>query len=151
MQAYQFAHRVFPRWFFEDPLRVAEVLSGPEGLPHLIALWKEVGVVCQQSGASDGLGVEPIQLEQGWRGCLIHLPPPREMPEAHFLCVAWPVEAGPAAGRIFTLEHSLGLEGNVATVLGEWRADGAHLNFGSGPPPEARQFQAAVGKMLTQG
>lgn len=151
MQAYQFAHRVFPRWFFEDPQRVGDVLSGPEGLPHLIALWKEVGMACQESGSSSGLGVEPVTLGPGWRGCLVRLPEPEKMPEAHFLCVAWPEQAGPTSGRIFTLEHSLGLDGNVATVVGEWRSDGAHLNFGSGPPPEARQFLEAVGKMLSEG
>lgn len=150
MQSYQFAHRVFPRWFREDPDGVAAVLTGPEGLPHLIALWKEVGVACQESHPSDGLAVESVRLE-GWRGALVRLPAPSEMPEAHFLCVVWPEAAGPQAARILTLEHSFGLDGEVATVLGEWRSDGAHLNFGPGPGAESRPFLEAVEKLLAKG
>ncbi len=151
MQAYQFAHRVFPRWFFDDPDRVGQVLAGPEGLPHLIALWKEVGAACQEAHPSDGLGVETFSLPNGWRGSLIRLPEPQEMPEAHFVCVAWPGGSGPRAGRVLTLEHSFGLDGKVATVMGEWRSDGAHLNFGSGPPPESGPFLEALEELLSRG
>jgi hypothetical protein len=150
-QAYQFAHRVFPRWFFEDPAGVAQVLSGPEALPHLIALWKEVGVAVQESRPSEGLNVENVNLAGGWRGSLIRLPEPQEMPEAHFVCVVWPADGGPESARVLTLEHSFGLDGNVATVLGEWRADGAHLNFGSGPAPERRPFLDAVDELVARG
>lgn len=149
MQAYQFAHRVFPRWFREDPEAVAAVLRGPEGLPHLIALWKEVGVVCREALPSEGLGVESVELD-GWRGALVRLPEPREMPEAHFLCVVWPEARGPGEARLLTLEHSFGLDGQVATVLGEWRADGAHLNFGSGPAPQSGPFLEAVAQLLAK-
>ncbi|GMU55568.1 MAG: hypothetical protein AMXMBFR33_47140 [Candidatus Xenobia bacterium] len=150
MQAYMFAHRVFPRWFFEDPAAVAQVLSGPEALPHLIALWKEVGMACQESLASDGLALEPVRLDD-WQGVLIRLPPPGEVPEAHFLCLVWPSSKGPEAARIVTLEHSLDLQGEKRTVLGEWRSDGAHLNFGSGPEAQSKPFLEAVQRIIGKG
>jgi hypothetical protein len=146
--AYQFAHRVFPRWFFEAPDQVAQVLSGPEATPHLVALWKEVATACQEDLPSRGLRAETVNWS-GWRGHLIHLPEPQEMPEAHYVCAVWPESEGPRAGRIITLEMSMSFDGESRTVLGEWRSDGSHLNYGAGPSPEPQAFLTSVENLLT--
>jgi len=81
---------------------------------------------------------------------VIHMPPATDLALAHRVGLTWifpPVDSAADAEatlRYFTLEYGEASDGGSRTVLGEWTADGLHLNHGDGPPlePEAAFLSA---------
>ncbi|WP_285737382.1 hypothetical protein [Kitasatospora phosalacinea] len=116
----------------------------------LTAIWQGYGEKLSESERlpADGLSADLVQGD-GYRALFVVLPPAGAPSEAHFVAV---VQAAGAEGcRYLTLEHGVSpVDGQAYTVLGEWTADGRHLNLGSGPAAEPGDFLAAVGRVLAQ-
>ncbi len=153
-QHYVFAHAALPQLAHASPPRMMNVLCGPTGRDFLRRLWEEVGNGCDadERVPGEGISLDVVQLPTGHVAGVISLPEPRAVPEAYFVAVVAPEpdESGFAADtgcRVITLEKTMDLlgQGGPLTVIGEWTADGAHANFGSGPAPALADFVAPVG------
>ena len=69
------------------------------------------------------------------------LPKPERMAEAYFVAVA----EKDKTTRYFTLELTSGMSKcDASTILGEWKPDGKHINYGCGPKPEKQEFLKAI-------
>lgn len=162
---YVFAHVALRQLFFDKPEGFLGVLSSPRAVDLLRDLWEEVGKRVAEAGegqvlAPDGLKATVRSL--GPRPCaLVTLPPPEGITEAFMVAAvvnasvegegeeAKLVPIGDPPSFYVTLEKGLSDAGRARTVLCAWDAEGAHLNYGDGPPPEPAAFLGAVEKLIS--
>lgn len=145
---YLFVHRAMPRILFSrrtDPSRIAAANALDRAL---LETWTEVGDALPESErlAPDGLHSELVTLGD-IQAVLITLPTAQHVTEAHFIALA-PTNP-PRKRRYIVLEFSLDSETNQpVTVLGEWRRNRHHANYGRGPVPSGELFLQRVQQLL---
>lgn len=157
---YQFAHVALRSLVFSAPelVDLLWALEDPSALLDEIA--DQVEQVCRNQSGSGGGEDGPLRGADlrvhkrriGTHVCmLVEFPPPIATPEAFMVAIIQPREpdgeraAGPC--RYFTLEYSDQRE-PPQTVLGEWTAQGSHLNMGGGPEPELDAFTAELVRFI---
>lgn len=165
---YEFAHVALRGFFFKDPQDRLARIRAHDGQQLLCDFWDYVGKHLSEQGAgawlpTAGLAVEPLDLP-GWRGVIVHLPPPAITAEAHFIALAVGLAADDGTCRYVLSERTLPSQGETGcAVLCEWKTDGSHANYGALPsatledfrqalaahlPPEDRQGQSGPAGML---
>ena len=121
---YHFEHNVLPRYFYEDPANMLDVL-------------KEKGIYLLWQALADENGVEyPYQeadyelrwydLEDGATALLITMPAPEVSPQCFRAYMIYNPSTG-AAGY-YTVEYD-NMLGDAAFLCG-WSPDGTHTNYG---------------------
>ena len=158
-QHYAFAHYVLRDLAYKHPLGCVGYLHGPDREKMLASLWEEVGENCKAGGAADGyVGGPPPTVRHaaiGRRpGAIVVMPEPQGPTEAYFVAIVLHVDIAAIQGgqepperpeiSYYTLEKGVTLGGESRTVLCGWNAEGAHLNYGDGPPADFDAFVAAV-------
>lgn len=139
------------------PKEVYRTLVGDGGAKWLDRIWAGLK---RPSGAPIPRGVvkyRPIESEYGLEGFIITFPEPKAPPEAFFSAVIFQRgrDTGSeaiASARYFTLElgHKLQPADDPRLYfLCEWTKD-SHLNYGSLPSYEEREFLSAV-RRVTMG
>lgn len=152
MHHYVFAHRMLPELLLRAPMAKDSVpfLCGPDAAWFLAHLWRSLGEKLPETErlAGDGLAARSHDAGDGRTVVVVTLPPTVASPEAHFVAVVTNPGKGEVT-RYLTLEHSIDIETRKPiTVLGEWTADGSHVNMGRGPEPEEAKFLESVLGML---
>lgn len=159
-QHYIFAHRAIPQWAFKHPNDFVSILMSERGQDFLIDLWNLVG---QNMDGEDLVAYEGLEYSIEWGAqetgfVVVTMPPPKRMPEAHFIAVVFQPSEDPEASisvRTLTLEKSISFDTEEArTALCEWRFSGdderpIHANFGDGPEPKKDEFLKAVVNCLS--
>lgn len=161
---YVFAHVALRQLFFDKPEGFLGVLSSPRAMDLLRDLWGEVGRRVAAAGEGTALPHEGLKATVGSLGkrpcALVTLPPPEGITEAFMVAAvvnasvegegedAKLVPIGDPPSFYVTLENGLSEKGRPRTVLCAWDAEGAHLNYGDGPPAEPAAFLGAVEKLL---
>ncbi|MFF4345172.1 hypothetical protein ACFY00_35300 [Kitasatospora sp. NPDC001540] len=147
---YGYAHRVLPGLVRDLGAKMLDHEPKPGFTGGLTAIWQGYGERLPEPERlpADGLSAELVQ-EDGYRALLVVLPPAVAPSEAHFVAVVQ--STGDERCRYLTLEHGVSpIDRQAYTVLGEWAADGRHLNLGSGPAAEPGDFLAAVARVLAR-
>lgn len=137
---YRFAHRALPHFARQRPEELRRILTDPRAFEFLRYLWDLIGkdLGPEKALPSVGLGCSLAEDTPQRTIAIVWMPEPVTPPEAWLAAVAF----GPTVTglRYFTLERSFGQR----TALCEWKADGAHANYGSGPGADADAFARAV-------
>ncbi|MBT3218927.1 MAG: hypothetical protein HN348_07525 [Proteobacteria bacterium] len=129
-QLYQFAHRVLPEVFFDNPATLVEQLSASGGIEGLRTLWRSLDRYLQPSERLDTNSLsytfEPVAGE--WKVILVRFPKPQAAHEPHYAALAWQPARRQMLGfgvaqtsRLFVSEFTD--EGGV--LVGEWLEDGS--------------------------
>jgi len=158
---YVFAHIVLRQLFFKNPSAFVTALTS-RGTDIVKRLWDDVGEkIAEDEGAEKklpywGLTCSTHDLGSGTIAVVVSLPPPEEVPEAHFVGfvlrsprnkLVGLLGAGKPAARYITLEYGLSIkDGAKRTVLCEWRGDN-HLNMGDGPEATLSAFVQKIIEM----
>lgn len=137
---YHFEHNVLPRYFYEDPANMLDVL-------------KEKGIYRLWQALADENGVEyPYQeadyelrwydLEDGATALLITMPAPETSPQCFRAYMIYNPDTG-AAGY-YTVEYDNFLE--ESAFLCGWTPDGTHMNYGGAMilDPAADDYEAQL-------
>ncbi|MFE0462875.1 hypothetical protein ACFW1A_26840 [Kitasatospora sp. NPDC058965] len=129
---YQFAHKVLAGLARDMGPRMLDGLPEDRIAAGLASLWDDFGRRLPEGERlpSDGLTGDLITLGRH-RMLVVVMPEPIARAEAYYTAV---VQSGGADHcRYFTLEYALNpFTGEPYSVLGEWTADGSHLNCGTG-------------------
>jgi|SRR5215831_3470144 len=146
---YEFAHRALPGIAFNPQVDLAALGHAGRLDGSLCATWAAVG---ERQGEPDrlpghGLHGELVQIA-GKPAVLVTFPVANHAAEAFFAVIA-PLDP-PGSRRYITLEFSWNVvTDHPATVIGEWRADGHHLNHEAGPEAATSAFLAKVQELLS--
>jgi hypothetical protein len=157
---YTLAHHALRRVALDDPLAYLGILASPDASEFLAHLLRSVSEHCREREPRPDFGVEEVAIHKvrvGRYPCaVIEMPRPRATTEAYFtaaVLLADPQDGLPASGRVearyFTLEKGFVFGGPPRTVLGEWTAEGTHVNFGDGPAPRLESFLKAVEELVS--
>jgi hypothetical protein len=137
---YVFAHRELPAAAYRFGADL--VAAARDGRLTLGPVWDRIGAGLPDPLPSDGLDVAYHELGR-YEVLLVTLPSPAGHTEAHFAAILLSTVDGEV--RYYTLEDAYSpFDGDRYTVLGEWTADGTHVNHGPGPLPSAELFLAAI-------
>lgn len=138
-QHYDFAHYYLPQTAFRDLSAGFTIFCGPDADVLLKSVWRALDNQLSEEERMEPEGLGYFVRRHGdFVISVVELPPPVAVPEAFFAALAFgPIRNGAVDGslslRYFTLElGSDPSEQMEYTVLGEWTADGAHLNLGYG-------------------
>jgi hypothetical protein len=146
-----------PGLLFHDPKQMLPLVSETE---PLLALWKWLA---GELGSSSGMVVEPTGLtgevfavDDVGPMAVITFPAPACPPEAYFAAAVCLVDGDGVSGqkatvRYLTLERTVETPesaGTEPTVMGEWTAEGTHINYGAGPRPTRDAFIEAVRSLV---
>jgi len=146
---YEFAHRALRRIAFNPQVDLAALGHAGHLDGCLRATWAAVG---ERQGEPDrlpdyGLHGELVEIA-GKSAVLVTLPVANHAAEARFAVIA-PL-CPPESRRYLTLEFSWNIvTDHPTTMIGEWRADGHHLNLGPGPDAVKSAFLAKVQELLS--
>lgn len=154
MLSYGFAHQLLPHALLSHP-RPFTMLAGPVGTEYVRQMWELAAErIAPGTPIPEELRALPPRVGGPFVCAVIVMPPPQEMTEAHMVALVGRL-SDPALASLddvrsrayYTLEAGSG----GTTVLGQWTADGSHLNLGSGPEPTADAFVLAIGEHLSRG
>jgi hypothetical protein len=161
---YSFAHHYLPMLLWEGKY-VARVLFGPdssvdEAEEFLYLAWNRCAEKIDEEDPlpGDEIRVSIHGLDHEYRAAVISLPSAVEPTEAEMVAIVscadrptvYPSGTGPAL-RYFTLELSIDRTTRErSSLLCEWTPSGAHLNYGSGPPPTVPAFLEAIHGLLKE-
>jgi hypothetical protein len=143
---YQLAHVAVRRVALKDPLVFMSLMSSERALATLANLLEQVAEHCADEPAFVAEDLTLYRVRVLGSPCLIvEMPPATVPPEAHFVAAWLAINDGPepAQLRYFTLEAA-DESYPARTVLGEWDAEGKHLNYGAGPEPSIEAFTQAI-------
>ena len=157
-QHYIFAHIAFRQLAFRDPQACMAVLYSPVAKKMLAEIWDDVTKYCAQSGHATDLKADELKIHQGRVGLypcvVVEMPPPLRMTEAHYvaLILRGHLENGKVVNEdppllYYTLEFSLRGDGTPFNMLCAWDDQGAHHNYGEGPPADVQAFLDALAKL----
>jgi hypothetical protein len=155
-QHYQFAHVALRSVAFAEPVKWLALLATPNARAAFASLLEEVAETCKERdevGDFDASQLGLHLLRAGGHPCaVVEMPPPRATGEAYFTASVLLLlpDPEPAELRYFTLEYNT-VDGATGTTLGEWQADGGHLNHGAGPEPNVQAFLSALSALLVNG
>lgn len=147
------AHGVLRDLALKDPVPFLVFMGAPDPSRYISKLWELNCKWCDDSAARPAFGAADFSVHTGEiNNCpyaLVELPAPIAATEAYFVALALsvPIEAienNTAPARYFTLEYSPLCNANPPMVLGEWTAEGTHLNHGAGPRPTREAFLEAL-------
>lgn len=152
---YLFAHVVLRQMALHHPYMTMGALGSAQGKAFLADLLATVEEQCAQLGGADTLTADQVRFHPGkarkYPCTIVEFPAPQVATEVFFVAMVLKPPTGDAAAdlltaemRYFTLELGARREGKPRTVLCEWSHDGAHLNYGEGPPPDIDKFRHAV-------
>ncbi|HSK47404.1 MAG TPA: hypothetical protein VLA05_05295 [Coriobacteriia bacterium] len=127
---YEFAHHALRKAFYAHPNETLATLTAKQELP-LIDLWRRVG----RAGVAGGrealdprdLSVTLVSFARDQACALVTLPRPSQDPEAYYVALV----STASTFRYFTLERPALAETEAGVdfgLLGEWTADGTHLD-----------------------
>jgi hypothetical protein len=147
---------MLPQLAFSAPEKFLAFLER-NGSTFLEYFWNECGkhLAEEQRLEPEGLGCNIYPLDDDIVAACITLPQPTEMPEAYFAAFVHrpasedPLDSKRSFTRYFTLEYGQRIDGSPRTVLCEWTADGSHLNYGDGPPPQMDLFINSIESLLS--
>ncbi|HWA76690.1 MAG TPA: hypothetical protein VG937_30365 [Polyangiaceae bacterium] len=151
---YQFAHAALRSVAFAHPLRLMALLASPGAKEAFESLLEQVNETCKDCGEPADFNAEQLQIHHrraaGHPCAVVVMPPPRATGEAHYAAPVLLMHGTPenVELRYFTLEYSTAYEAGPSTVLGEWQADGTHVNHGPGPAPDVEAFLEAIAGRL---
>ena len=156
---YEFAHRAIREIAFHDPVMFLAVAASPKANEFLEDILKLVEENRTDATSKPDFTATDIHLYPTCIGAypcaILEMPEPEGTTEAFF--TAFVVLADLAEGqeglenaeaRYFTLEKGFHIDGNPRTVLGEWRKDGSHLNYGDGPLPLLTHFSQRIAEAI---
>jgi hypothetical protein len=153
---YLFAHQALPAMFHSAPERLLSLLA-EQGHNLLRLWWHQVADCIEESDwlSAQGLDYELRRLDERTYLILITFPLPQNVTELYFAGLVYrPAHPNTSPwlkkrvyARYFTLEVGFELAGGLRPVLGEWLANGHHLQHGDGPAPEAALFVEAVRRL----
>jgi hypothetical protein len=157
-QIYLFAHQALPVQTFADPSRMLSILAGPEGQRFLDDAWQIAGRHCDPDKRVQDASPSYTFSPTGTSGvvAVVKPPEPQEPGEAHFIAILGRFEQAENPDlaklrwvRLFTLERAIHpVNETECTMLCEWTAEGAHKNYGDGPPADEELFVEAVLDLL---
>jgi hypothetical protein len=126
---YQFQHRLLPKWTHDSKgVFFYDLMSGNTGR-LIVAAERIVGEEFSKK-------IEIRKYPEA-KGVLLIFPAPNEPPECFFIYIAKAKDGF----RFFTYEKSADIFGDDDKgVVGEWTADGTHLNIGSRKYDDADSF-----------
>jgi hypothetical protein len=147
---------MLPQLAFSAPEKFLAFLER-NGSTFLEYFWNECGkhIAEEQRLDPEGLGCNIYPLDDDIVAACITLPQPTEMPEAYYIAFVHrpasedPLDSKRVFTRYFTLEYGQRIDGSPRTVLCEWTADGSHLNYGDGPPPQMDLFINSIESLLS--
>lgn len=151
---YQFAHAALRSVAFAHPLQLMALLASPEAKDAFGTLLEQVAENCKDCGELADFDAGQIVVHHrraaGHPCAVVAMPEPRATGEAYYAAPVLLMRGGPddVDLRYFTLEYSAAHDAEASTVLGEWQADGTHVNHGPGPEPSLEPFLAAVAARL---
>lgn len=165
---YVFAHQYLPRTLHAQPQLGLALALHKDNRGLLQSMWdhcrENTPELEKKNAPPTGLTVEGGTIAANTALAVITMPKPQTTPEAYYACVITTFTTD-SAGELhaqniayYTLEKSISfsLDAKKAagqakaepTVIGAWDKEHAHLNYGSGPAPEARDaFIAAALKI----
>lgn len=159
---YAFGHVTLRKAFFHDPAKLVQAFEA-DGERLLREMWDEVARLVQADNGDaailpgDGLELSTHAVGPCTKAAVIALPPPCEMPEAHFVALvvelprpgpSFHIGRMPDPGRYFTLELGMDILSQARhTVLCERTREG-HANYGTGPEPTVEAFVKRVMEIL---
>jgi hypothetical protein len=151
---HEFAHELLPRAFFADPDGLLAALEAdPRG--YLRSAWAKCVARFPDEPPipSEGPVAEVRALDPETTVACVTLPAPQALTEAYFVALVlrrprkgW-FGAKTNKASYLTLESGLWVDNQPRTFLGEWTADGAHLNHGTGPGPGREEFLNEVARL----
>jgi hypothetical protein len=158
---YTFAHVALRSVAFQQPLQCLAVLASPDARAFIADLLQSVSEFCREQGREADFRANDVVVHMvragGYPCAVIEMPPPRATTETFYVALVLlvdPSEASPdfekVALRYFTLEKGFVLDGPPRTVLGEWTAEGSHVNYGDGPAPGLEPFLQAISELLAK-
>jgi hypothetical protein len=153
-QHYQFAHAALRSVAFANPVQLMTLLATPDVQSAFVTLLEQVEQDCKDGGEPCDFDASQIGVHQrraaGHPCAVVEMPPPRATSEAYYAAPVLLMDVDPekVALRYFTLEYAAEQGDGTGTVLGEWAADGRHVNHGVGPAPSLEPFLAAVSALL---
>jgi hypothetical protein len=152
-----FAHQALPVMFHSAPDRLLSLLA-EQGHSLLRLWWHRVAECIEESDwlSAQGLDYALKRLDEQTHLILITFPSPRRVTELYFAGLVYrPARPKPSPwlkervyARYFTLELGRDLAGGLRPVLGEWLANGRHLQHGDGPAPDPALFVEAVRRLI---
>jgi hypothetical protein len=145
---YGFAHQVLPSLARQPGIDLPAMAVAGLLDDALASAWADVGRQLPEAERLPADGLHGCLVDAGGTAVvLVTLPPAERTTEAHLAAVIPGDE--PGQSRYLVLEHSWTMDGEPATVLGEWVTGPEHRNLGPGPAPDPGSFTAALAGLLT--
>ncbi len=137
------------------------MLASPNAQTFIADLLQKVSEFCREREQEADFSVKDVVVHlvgaAGYPCAVIEMPPPQATTETFYVALVLLVnptaevpDLDKVALRYFTLEKGFVLDGPPRTVLGEWTAEGIHLNYGDGPVPQLEPFVQAIAKLLAK-
>ncbi len=161
---YVFAHLAMRGIALANPAQFLAIAPSPDFKKLLDPLLSDIAEDCGRpaSFTSSDIQVRAGRIKpksnpkKAWPMVVLKLPEAQNPAEVHMIGFVVFIEPGeleelPAPeeieARYFTLEKSFTIEGVENNVLCEWQ-ETAHLNHGTGPDRNAKEFVRAISKLL---
>lgn len=150
---YQLAHVALPSIALKDPESFMSLMASEQATELIGSLLEQVEEHCADQPPdfdADDVTIHRTRV-LGSPFLVLEMPPALLAPEAHLVAAWLAINDGPeaAALRYFTLETTDGTS-DLATVIGEWTADGTHLSHGAGPEPSVEAFVRAITALVAR-
>jgi hypothetical protein len=171
---YQFVHVALRTLVFSEPRLATALWELDDPGPLLDDIALQVVRACRGRGEGGEIRAEHLTLHKlrlgGYPCMIIEMPEPIATTEAYMLAILGRPDADGAGAqaegeeegeeegeadvseedpqrRYFTLEYS-SHRPPPHTVLGEWTAQGSHMNMGGGPEPTVEAFVAELARFV---
>lgn len=137
----------------DDPVSFFCLMNAPERDEFLDGVWRQIRDNCDVDGKAP-FDITDVDFKyctvQDYPTVLITMPEPEGMTEAYFVAMILKIDIDAdefpenPEFQYFTLEKGSEMDGTDRTVMCEWTADGKHMNYGDGPPPDIDFFVEEV-------
>lgn len=151
---YVLAHVALRTLALDDPLQFLAVMGSPDAAKFVASIYDSVVESLKEEGPPD-FAVDDVQFQCGklgdWLCVVFTMPPPRDVTEAFFCCLAGHLDLNDpnprpesVKGRWFAMEYTYPIGDQTRAVLCEWTKDGGHSNFGEAGEPTVENFLQRV-------